>query len=241
MGHGYTRILELTHENLCPALDRTTVVLSTLRGLANYHDGSSIFSVPAEEFTSAIELVRCLRFLANCVLVAASDERRQFSVFSRWLRREIDVQGTGVSSSSTEETESKDAGIDYAHLLVYIQGGFTKSSLQPYLKPVEAETSGEKAKGNLSALTSEEVLGAIEPKNRSSMLESGRMSIPILNHHLKRKCESLFAKIASWQVSSSAMEAAYVLEEERISSASDMRMTYNVGIDNSKIILFILV
>ena len=236
MGHGYTRILELTHENLCPALDRTTVVLTTLRGLASYHDGSSIFSVPAEEFTCAIELVRCLRFLANCMLVAASDERRQFSVFSRWLRREIDVQGTGATSSSAEEMENKDAGIDYAHLLVYIHGGLTKSSLQPYLKPVEAATSGkEEAKGSLSVLTSEEILEAIEPKNRSSLLDSGRISIPILNDHLRRKCESLFAKIAMWQVSSSAMEAAYVLEEERISSVSDMRMTYSVCINNQKI------
>lgn len=237
MGHGYTRILELTHENLCPALDRTTVVLSTLRGLANYHDGSSIFSVPAEEFTYATEIVRCLRFLANCILIAASDERRQFFVFSRWLRREIDIHGTGTSSSSTEEMENKDAGIDYAHLLVYIQGGLTKSSLQPYLKPVEAETGGEKAKGSLSVLTSEEILEATEPKNLSLMLESGKISIPILNTHLKRKCESLFAKIASWQVSSSAMEAAYVLEEERVSSASDMRMTYNVNFKKSSITL----
>ena len=228
MGHGYTRILELTHENLCPALDRITVVLTTLRGLASYHDGSSVFNVPTEEFTRTLELVRCLRFLANCVLIAAADERRQFSVFSRWLRHEIDVQGTGASSSSAEELENKDAGIDFAHLLVFIQGGLTKSSLQPYLKPMDLE-NGEEAKANLSPPAYEQIVLAGEPKTRSSLLKSGKISIPILSSHLNHKCETLFAQIASWQVSSSAMEAAYILEEERMSSASDMRMAYVVS------------
>ena len=228
MGHGYTRILELIHENLCPALDRTTVVLTTLRGLASYHDGSSIFNVPTEDFTRAVELVRCLRTLANCMLVVAADERRQFSSFSKWLRHEIDVQSTGATSSSAEELENKDAGIDYAHLLVYLQGGLTKSNLQPFLRSVNQEETGE-LKDNPSPLTYEEIMGIAEPKTRSSLLESGKISIPTLSSHLNRRCETLFAQIASWQVSSSAMEAAYLLEEERMSSASDMRMIYDVS------------
>ena len=228
MGQGYTRILELVHENLCPALDRTTVVLTTLRGLASYHDGSNIFNVPVEDFTRAMDLVRCLRYLAHLILTAAAEERRQFSVFSRWLRYEIDIQSTSATSSSAEEMESSEAGVDYAHLLVYIQGGLTNSRLEPFFearKPNDQDVEADRA----SVPTLEEIMKVVEskrPQAESSKKEI--LSISSAFARLSQKCESLFSKIAAWQVSSSGMEAAYLLEEERMSSARDVRMVYRV-------------
>ncbi|KAB2577683.1 hypothetical protein DBV05_g3785 [Lasiodiplodia theobromae] len=131
---GYTKVLEITHENIIPALDRTSIVVSMLRGLARYTGSSKIINVPPEELSNILDTLRCLRLLAHNVLIYAGEERRQFTAFSKWLRYEIDTQATDPSSQSAEEAADRDPGLDHGLLLAYIPGALTKSKLAPFLR-----------------------------------------------------------------------------------------------------------
>lgn len=133
MNHGYTKVLEMTHENFLPALDRCNMVLVRLQGLFEYHNAS--FDVPMPLIQSILNIIECLRLLGHHILLFASREQRQFEQFSRWLRHEIDVQATDPTSSSAEETLEKDVGVDIRMLLDYIQGPLVSSKLSLLMPP----------------------------------------------------------------------------------------------------------
>jgi anaphase-promoting complex subunit 4 len=221
MSHGYTRVIELTHENLLPALDRCSIILSNLQGLAQYHEHSTVFNVPLSSFGVIIDIIRCMRLLAHQILVYANEEQRQFSVFSKWLRHEIDIQATDPNSASAGETAEQDMGIDYTQLLAYLQGAMAESKLQPFVlieedPPAVTAHSGmyDDVKKSLKALRNNED-GDLELLNLQSHFDEW-----------KRHNRTLVDQITSHQRESSFMNCGLVLEDEKL-TAWDMRMIFD--------------
>jgi anaphase-promoting complex subunit 4 len=233
---GYTKILEVTHENLLPAMDRCCVVLTTLRGLAKYHDESSTFNVPPEDFTRILEILRYFRLLAHDILIYAGEERQQFIVFSKWLRHQIDIQATDPSSSSAEETAEKDSGLDYVKLLAYIQGPLTASRLSAFLS-----ATGSQVKSPESILLYEDLVKEVERHQKGLSPKPESLSIRRICSIFTQQCTKLFQKITSRRAGSSSMDFGILLDEEQHFSCYDMRMmqgvSYNLFDDKTSHIL----
>jgi anaphase-promoting complex subunit 4 len=221
MTHGYTRVIELTHENLLPALDRCSIILSSLQGLAQYHEHSTVFNVPLSSFGVIIDIIRCMRLLAHQILVYANEEQRQFSIFSKWLRHEIDIQATDPNSASAGETAEQDMGIDYTQLLAYLQGAMEESKLKPFVvieedPPAVTAHSGmyDDVKKSLKALGNDED-GNVELLNLQSHFDEW-----------KRHNRTLVDQITSHQRESSFMNCGLILEDEKLATW-DMKMIFD--------------
>jgi anaphase-promoting complex subunit 4 len=221
MNHGYTRVIEITHENLLPALDRCSIILSGLQGLAQYHEHSTVFNVPLSSFGVILDIVRCMRLLGHQILVYANEEQRQFSTFSKWLRHEIDIQATDPNSASAGETAEQDMGTDYTQLLAYIQGAMEESKLGPFVlteedPPAVTAHSGmyDEVKKSLNAFRNSQD-GDVELLNLQSHFDEW-----------KRHNRTLVDQITSHQRASSFMNCGLVLEEGKL-AAWDMRMIFD--------------
>ena len=137
MMHGYTKVREIVHTCILPALDRCVALLTHLRGLAIYYEHSSIINVPSGLFDSIFHIIRCMRLLAHHTLLYYSEEAQQFEIFSKWLRREIDVQAAQTPPNPNDEAE-QEVYIDHALLFAYIKGALQKSKLDPFVKSDDA-------------------------------------------------------------------------------------------------------
>ncbi|KAF2756810.1 hypothetical protein EJ05DRAFT_418513, partial [Pseudovirgaria hyperparasitica] len=219
---GYAKVIELTHENLIPALDRCGIVVSLLRGLAAYNDSGSVFNVPASDFTSILETLKILRVLGHVVLVVAREERRQFTSFSRWLRDEIDVQAS--SSSSTEDPPERDSSVDYTLVLDFIRGPMISSKLNRFLRRQPKIDHSWSLPQCLP--TYDEICKFVEPSKLAPESSSADGADTWLSlQRLHAQCQSAFAMIARWQASNTSMSFGLVLEDDEICDARDMRMT----------------
>ncbi|KAL1650708.1 hypothetical protein SLS58_000826 [Diplodia intermedia] len=232
---GYTKVLEITHENIIPALDRTSIVVSMLRGLARYSGSSKIINVPPEELSNILDTLRCLRLLAHNVLVYAGEERRQFTAFSRWLRHEIDTQASDPSSQSAEEAAERDPGLDHGLLLAYIPGALTKSKLAPFLRR-QADIVDPRPE----LLAYEHVKLNMNIHRHDELIPDGSLCAWTLQEILQSQCRELFAQMTAWQAKNSSMDCGLVLEDGAVSEARDVRMVFEELEDSSDISTYLV-
>ncbi|KAK8182382.1 anaphase-promoting complex, cyclosome, subunit 4-domain-containing protein [Phyllosticta citribraziliensis] len=219
---GYTKVLEMTHENLLPALDRCSIVVSMLRGLARYTGSSSIINVPPEELTEILETIRSLRLLGHNILIYAGEERRQFLAFSKWLRHEIDTQAADPSTQANEEAE-KDAGVDYAQLLAYIPRTLKESNLTPFLRRQQ-----DLGIFKLEVVEYENVKNNMHFLKMDRPVQEGSLCTWSVTQLLQAQCDRLFAQITAWQAANCGLSCGLILEAEEASHARDMRMVHEV-------------
>ncbi|ORY05896.1 anaphase-promoting complex, cyclosome, subunit 4-domain-containing protein [Clohesyomyces aquaticus] len=219
-----TTLLTLIHESLLPALDRCSIVISRLRGLAQFHDSNWIFSTPLTSFDALQNLLKNMRLLAHTTLLYAGDEKRQFGMFSKWLRYEIDFEATEPGSQSREEMEGRDPGVDIAMVLEYIGHGLRKSDLTPYLRPqadLNEQQQGRPPSGYEETSKAVELL-----KEDASYIEEALCLEQVLKH-LQGQCGKLFHQIGGWQEKSTTMDCGVVLEEGDGWEALDLRMVFD--------------
>ncbi|KAF2423806.1 hypothetical protein EJ08DRAFT_700920 [Tothia fuscella] len=219
----YSKIIAIAFQSLLPALDRCSIILSNLQGLAQYHEHSPVFNVPVESFTQILQIIRCMRLLTHQLLIHANREFRQFGIFMKWLKHEIDVQATDPNSASAEETAEKDPGVDYAQLLAYVQGPLEESKVDAFLKwGYDVATVG--MDGEVAVY--DDVKKAVD---RFSMGESGsKVELLDLQGHFEGWLNSnkvLVERITSHQRGSSFMNCGIVVEEGEV-VARDVRMVF---------------
>jgi anaphase-promoting complex subunit 4 len=200
-------------------LDRCSIILSHLKGLAEYHEHSPIFNVPVASFEVILNIIRCMRLLAHHILLYGSEESRQFAIFSKWLRHEIDIQASDPASASAEETSQQDMGIDYSQLLAYIQGPMEKSKLNPFTSP---PASGRSAISTQSSMY-EDMKKSLDGFKRLENGETNLINIHSYFHVWQRQNRLLVDQITSHQRASSSMNCGIVLEQGKI-AASDLRV-----------------
>jgi anaphase-promoting complex subunit 4 len=222
-----TTLLALVHENLIPALDRCSIIISRLRGLAHFHDREWIFTSPLSDFSSLLDVLKNMRLLAHTVLLYAGEEKRQFHAFSKWLRFCIDFEATEPESQSRAEMEARDPGVDVALVLDYIQYGMTKSDLTPYLRP-EAQLD-EKIKGR-EASTYEDTKKAIEVLRDGGGFKEEALCLEHVLGHFKDGVTGLLRQVSKWQEGNIQTDGGIVLEDGEGNGAVDMRMVVEVSL-----------
>ncbi|RMZ73090.1 anaphase-promoting complex component cut20 apc4 [Pyrenophora seminiperda CCB06] len=221
----FTTLLALLHENLIPALDRCSILISRLRGLAHFHDRDWIFSGPLSDFTALLQTLKKMRLVAHTAMLYASEEKRQFHSFSKWLRFTIDFEATEPDSQSRAEMEQRDAGVDISQVLAYIQFGLTKSDVAPFLQP-EAQLDA-KAKAREEA-SYEDTKKAIELVKEGATFREEALCLEHVAGHLSTGVTGLLKQVSRWQEDNIRMDSGIVLEqgEKGEYEVLDMRMVF---------------
>ncbi|KAH7406909.1 anaphase-promoting complex, cyclosome, subunit 4-domain-containing protein [Phaeosphaeria sp. MPI-PUGE-AT-0046c] len=220
-----TTLLALVHENLLPALDRCSIIISRLRGLAQFHDREWIFTSPITDFTALLDVLKNMRLLAHTTLLYAGEEKRQFHAFSKWLRFCIDFEATEPDSQSRAEMEGRDAGVDIALVLDYIQYGMAKSDLTPYLRP---EVQLDQKLVGKEASNYEETKKAIESLREGGGYKEEALCLEHVLAHFRDGVTGLLRQVSAWQEANIQMDGGVVLEEWKgeTEGVMDMRMVF---------------
>lgn len=223
---GLSTVIQLIHENLLPALDRCSIIISRLRGLAAYHEQGWIFSGPVSDFTVLLDLLKNLQLLGHTTLMYAADEKRQFASFSKWLRFCIDFEATEPDSQSRAEMEARDPGVDIAMVLEYIRYGLTKSDLRPYLK-AEKELSGDISQKEPASY--DDTVKSIQLLKEDARYKEEALCLERVLSHFGDGVRSLLKQVSRWQENSISMDCGIVLEDGDVGDAVDMRMVFEVS------------
>lgn len=204
MATGYENVRRLAHENLLPALERFSVLVSRLRGLSRFQESNIVLGLSTLELDNIMDTINCLQLLAHHILISAGFELRQFLAFSTWLRQEIEIQSTDPTSTSMHESNEKDVHVDHASTLEYIQGAMLQSRLNEYFN--NHVQSDKKPQWDLAAqgrslyeLYKRELKG---PSTDASPHTPGEKQLPGLDAliaHLDVQCNLVFARISETQ------------------------------------------
>lgn len=134
---GLENLRSLVHENLIPALQRCSIILSRLRGLAQFHDTRGDIGFSVAQISRAMDAVACLTMVAHRVLLQVMEELELFNAFSLWLRFQIDRLAS--SNANSEELMEKEAMMENGKVLAYIQRYLTQSPMGVYFDDISKD------------------------------------------------------------------------------------------------------
>ncbi|KAH0443344.1 anaphase-promoting complex component cut20 apc4 [Colletotrichum camelliae] len=143
----------LLHENLLPVLERCAIILSRLRGLAQFYDTRDDIGFSVAQINRAMDIVSCLNMVGHKILLNVMDELDLFNAFSSWMRFQIDR--LAASSSFSDELTEKEATMENSKVLAYIQRYLMESPMAVFLDEVTKEdyaSNWERAESGASML-----------------------------------------------------------------------------------------
>ncbi|KEY69430.1 hypothetical protein S7711_05744 [Stachybotrys chartarum IBT 7711] len=134
---GLEGLRSLVHENYLPALERCSIILSRLRGLAQFYDNNQDIGFTVAQINRVTGIISCLNLIGHKILVNVMDELEHFTVFSAWLRFQIDR--LAGSNTASEDLTEKEATMDYSKVLKYIERYLSSSPLDAFFDEILPE------------------------------------------------------------------------------------------------------
>ncbi|PHH72967.1 hypothetical protein CDD80_4128 [Ophiocordyceps camponoti-rufipedis] len=132
---GLENLRSLVHENFLPALERCVLILSRLRGLAQFHDDRDDIGFSVSQVSRALDIIGCLHLVGHKILVHVMDELEHFAAFSVWLRFQID----GLTGGASQELTEKEATMDTFRVLAYIETYLASSPLDMFFDDISTK------------------------------------------------------------------------------------------------------
>ncbi|KAI1190193.1 anaphase-promoting complex, cyclosome, subunit 4-domain-containing protein [Nemania serpens] len=191
---GLQTLRSLVHENFLPALERISIILSRLLGIARFHGSKAEIGFTSAQIMKVMDIVSCLMLVGNKILLFVMEELELFHAFSIWLRHEIDRL---ASSSTTDELTEKEASMEHGKILAYIQQYMPASLLRYYLSSVIAEDAERDRKLADSGSSLLELLGKQVSKQESGQPDTGSYTqVEFLCKYLEIQANSVLDGIA---------------------------------------------
>ncbi|KAG4426231.1 hypothetical protein IFR04_000697 [Cadophora malorum] len=134
---GLENLRRLVHENMLPALERCSIILSRFLGIVKFQGSNSSMGFTSQQINLIMDTVACLHLISSKILIQVVDELELFSSFSTWLRHEIDRLAS--DSSLPNEDVEKESSIDHSKVLLYLQTTMTSSPLATYLNDIPSD------------------------------------------------------------------------------------------------------
>jgi anaphase-promoting complex subunit 4 len=179
-----------------PALERCSVILSRLGGIAKFQGSSDTMGFSYRQISLVMDAIVCLNLVSTRILTYVIKELDLFHAFSTWLRHEIDRLASNTSSSPSDEMIETEAAIDHSKVLLYIESAMTTSRLAAFFQ--EATTEGyerdwEAAQGQPIF----ELLDKQLQRHKSGLpyMES-IPNLELVYRHLSRQAATVFQQIA---------------------------------------------
>lgn len=114
---------------MLPALQRTAIILSRLRGIARFEASNNDIGFTTAQIARLIDIVQTLYAVSYKILRLVMKELILFSKFSSWLRLEIDRL---ASSTMSDELLERQANVDFPKVLKYIKDHLTTSPMSVF-------------------------------------------------------------------------------------------------------------
>src|SRR5687767_13389696 len=162
---GLENLRSLVHENFLPALDRCSIILSRLRGLAHFYDTRDDIGFSVVQINRVMDIIASLTLVGHKILVMVMDELDNFTAFSTWLRFQIDRLATPATAG--EELTEKEATLNVGKVLAYIEGYLTASPMAIFFDEISRD----------------------DYKTDWDHLEDGRSLLDVLDKQLRRREE----------------------------------------------------
>ncbi|KAI9783357.1 MAG: hypothetical protein M1839_003891 [Geoglossum umbratile] len=221
---GYENIRRLAHQHLLPALERCDVIVCRLQGLSKYQDSNATLGLSTQDLNSVRDTVRCLKTLTQTVLYYAGIELSQFIAFSTWLRHEIDIQAAENSGSSPDDVTDKDALIEHAKVIDYIQGAMTKSRLAEFFPPISTGDKGNQWDLRDKGLSLFDILKKeLKKRSLNTYTEKRIPGVRSFHEHLTQQCDVVFKQIAETERRNVLFGRPVYLAKGNESGIADMR------------------
>lgn len=191
---GLQNLRNLLHENMLPALERTTLILSRLSGIARFHEQDDYVGFSNTDITRLVDVLTALNLVCHKALLIVMEELDLFRMFSSWVRITIDRVST---SNMSDEIMEKEALLDPAKVLRYIERYLVTSPLALFFEKLPQETYD---KDRASVLDCSKVLDEVDQQLRNEergkpfkkALPQMRFLVDLLAH----KAEQIFETIA---------------------------------------------
>lgn len=125
---------------MLPAIERCTLILSRLSGIARFHEEEDHVGFTNTEITRLVDILSALNLICHKVLLITMEELDLFRMFSSWVRLTIDrISSTTVPDDFIE----KEALLDPAKILRYIERYLVSSPMATHFAKVPRETWDE--------------------------------------------------------------------------------------------------
>ncbi|GAB7349829.1 hypothetical protein MBLNU459_g0535t1 [Dothideomycetes sp. NU459] len=213
----YVELSKIMQTNLLPALERCSVVVTKLRGLARFYESTDKFDVSPSFFTDILEAIGCLQLLVHETIRVLGEEKRQFRAFSKWLRYSVDIAAADPESVSAKELAEREApNLDYDKILLYIEGAMTKTRLNDM---VFVQVDGAENQH----ITPDDVDQAIQAARNYIREKSELLSLHVLSANMSKVCKAAHDQILRWQLSAGPTTQNFELEPGPMTNIFDMR------------------
>lgn len=233
MTTGLENIQQLVHENMLPALDRCSVILSRFMGIAKFQDPDDTVGFSSHQISLIMETISCLHLISSRILMQVVDEMDHFSAFSSWLRYEIDRLASDASNSSNEEATEKEALIDHGKVLLYLQTTMTSSPLAVFFGEASAQEHNDfpQAEQGEEGIPMFDLLGKhLEKQEQGLPYKKPLIQVEVLCKYLVRQANTVFNQIAEAEKRNVVFGKAIELGLTQKGTPMDMRMVHKVGV-----------
>ncbi|PBP26569.1 anaphase-promoting complex component Cut20/Apc4 [Diplocarpon rosae] len=226
---GLENMRRLVHENMLPALERCSIILSRFLGIVKFQGSDSSIGFTSQQINLIMDTVACLHLVSSKILNQVIDEIELFGSFSTWLRFEIDRLALDSSVSPNEDTAEKEASIDHGKVLLYLQTVMTSSPLSLYLNNTPSEEEKENWNHFKYGLPIFELLDAqISKREQGQPYIEALLSISLLFDFLEQQAQVIFNQIAEADKRNVLFGKAQLIGSVENGGPLDTRMSRNV-------------
>lgn len=193
---GLENLRKLVHEDMLPALERCSVILSRLAGIAKYQGSNDTMGFSNHQINLVMDTVACLNIVCAKILTYTVDELDMFTAFSTWLRYEIDRLASDSSASPDNDLVEKESTIDHSKVLLYIRTAMTNSRLGGFFKSPQSKDEKEGWEDAQKGLPLFQFVDRDLQRNEAGLKHSNLTRVDILCKHLDNQATAVFQQIA---------------------------------------------
>lgn len=194
---GLENLRRLVHENMLPALERCSVILSRFTGIAKFQGQNDTVGFSSQQIGLILDTVACLHLVASKILIQVIDELDLFSAFSSWLRFEIDRLASDAATTPKDDELEKEATIDHSKVLLYLQGCMSSSPLEVYLGDSTSEDYSHGWNNTEQGLPMFDLLDKqLQKQEKGFPYNKPLPRVELLCKYLSRQAKAVFGQIA---------------------------------------------
>ncbi|KAL5614639.1 hypothetical protein BROUX41_004738 [Berkeleyomyces rouxiae] len=127
---GLKGIRTLVQQYFIPALERMAIILSRLKGLAQFHSDNEDVGLSVLEIENILGIVSCLLLVANRIMIFSMEELACFNMFNSWMAVTLDKL---LSPSTANEVTEKEVSIQHNKVLLYIVEYLQESPIKHHI------------------------------------------------------------------------------------------------------------
>ena len=194
---GLQNLKQLVHENMLPALDRCSVILSRFSGIAKFRGSTDTIGFSSQQISMLTDTVACLHLVSSKILIRVVDELELFTSFSAWLRYEIDRLASEASSTPIDDAAEKESAVDHSKVLLYIETAMTTSPLATYFGDTSEGDFNQTWKNAEQGIPIFDLLDKqIQKQERGQQYLTALPRVELLCKYLTKQASMVFSQIA---------------------------------------------